>query len=113
MIYVVKGPAKSGKTWLANALRNKALSTKAGALLVDEDQTGAPADLLAKLLIDMSADDAFGDKRVPVASLPWKKDPTIVFVGKKEKLLADFEVLVPGFTKKFGPVLEVKVAQVK
>lgn len=117
MITIIEGPKKSGKTALANSMRNshigKGYDEKAkayyGALLIDEDQDGEPRHLLEKIINGMAlpADGTPLDAR----HVPWKADPQVILVGKKaEKLLAEFEKLVPGFKAKIGPVKRMKLA---
>lgn len=121
MITIIEGPAKSGKTALANSMRDQHISTGGpllpdakkgwkpnGSLLVDEDQDGDPRHLLEKLLHG----DALPTDGSPVKAeqLNWKNDPQVIVVGKKqEKLLDTFEKLVPGFAKKVGPVKRLKL----
>jgi hypothetical protein len=116
MITIIEGPAKSGKSALANSLRNRhigrGLDEKAGvfhgALLIDEDQDGEPRHLLEKLIHGMALP---GDGTpVNAKEIPWKADPQVVIVGKKqEKLLDEFEKLIPGFKAKVGPVKRLKL----
>lgn len=108
MIFLIDGPAKSGKSRIANALRNDQIAKGNGALLVDETQNGAPNHLLEKLLVGgvgtlTSATDA--------AKLEWKKNCDVIVVGAKKSILADFEKLVPGFKKQFGPVVTLTTSR--
>lgn len=116
MITIIEGPAKSGKSAMANGLRDNHISKGGpftgdrpadwrpnGALLIDDGQAGEPRHLIEKLLHG-DALPADGTP-VPADQLNWKNDPQVIIVGKKqEKLLAQFEKLVPGFAKKVGPV---------
>lgn len=100
-ICIIKGPAKSGKTLIARALRNNQISNKKGALLIDEDQTGELNIQLEKII-----DGANFDAKV-WKSLPWKLDAMIITVGDKDKVLDEFEEVMPGFKEFFGPVYTV------
>jgi hypothetical protein len=120
MITIIEGPKKSGKTTLANSLRNRHIGQTEpfagqedwkphGSLLLDEDTEGEPRHLIEKLLHGgaLPADGA----PVKAASLNWKAEPSVVIVGKKqEKLLDEFEKLVPGFKVKVGPVKRLKLS---
>ena len=122
MITIIEGPRGSGKTTIANSLRNRHIgkteplgknSPKGwkphGSLLIDEEQGGEPRHLIEKLLHG----DALPADGTPVdaRSLNWKAEPSVVIVGKKqEKLLDEFEKLVPGFKAKVGPVKRLKLA---
>ena len=121
MITIIDGPPKSGKTTMANSIRNahigkggpltadrKADWKPTGLLLIDEDaqKDAEPRHLIEKLLHG----DALPEDGTPVAAskLNWKDEPSVVIVGKKqEKLLDVFEKLVPGFAKKVGPVKRI------
>lgn len=110
----ITGPKKSGKSLLANSLRNTAIGQSnpaegifKGALLVDDSQNGEPRYLLEKLILgeSLGVTPGVGDAIPRTAKdIKWKDDPLVVFVGDKIKLLAEFEKLAPGFTKMFGPV---------
>jgi len=105
MIFIIEGPAKSGKTTLANALRNSQISQKKGCLLVDEDQDGDLDILLEKIIVG----EKLGDKP-DVAKIPWKPESMIVFVNAKQSLLKDIETRVPGIIELLGPVKKVTVS---
>jgi hypothetical protein len=49
-ILVITGPSQSGKTLIANALRNDQISKGKGALLVDEETQGDVEPLLEKII---------------------------------------------------------------
>ena len=122
MITIIEGPAKSGKSALANSMRDRHIGAGGpltpdakkdwkpnGALLIDEGQDGEPRHLIEKLLHGdaLPADDS----PVKASELNWKNDPQVIIVGKKqEKLLDVFEKLVPGFEKKVGPVKRLKLS---
>lgn len=118
----IEGPAKTGKSLIANSMRNshiaqstaevrdeagKLVSPAAirGALLVDDTQAGEPRHLLEKLIIG----DALTQPR-PAKEIPWKADPLVIVVGKKAAILDEFEKLAPGFVKMFGPVTKMGTA---
>lgn len=95
----IKGPKKSGKSLLANSLRNSSIGQGKGALLVDDTQDGDPRHLLEKIIVAVPLTEPTSADKIP-----WKPDPVIVLVGDKISVLEDFEALAPGFLKKFGPV---------
>jgi hypothetical protein len=105
-IVIIKGQAKSGKTLIANALRNNQISSKKGALLIDETNDGEAKPLLEKILIGVPL-----PAEIPAdwaTKLPWKPDAMIIVVAEKQKMLDQFEAVLPGFKEKFGPVYTVK-----
>jgi hypothetical protein len=107
MIIHITGPAASGKSLLANSLRNQAISEGRGALLVDDTQDGEVRYLLEKIVAGASLGPVPGMGEAipqPAAAIPWKADPSIILVGDKIGLLGEFEALAPGFTELFGPV---------
>lgn len=113
----IEGPKKSGKSLMANAMRNTHIGQSQpeegvikGALLVDDNQTGEPRYLLEKLMDgDILGERPGVGEAIPrkVSDIKWKADVTVIFVGDKIDLLAEFEELVPGFTKAFGPVTKL------
>lgn len=107
MIFLVNGPPQSGKTFLANSLRNTALMHRHGCLMVDDTQTGELDRLIEKLLDGANLPEKVED----IEKLPWKPDPAVIFVGAKESMLRDIEARVPGFSKKFGPVCKVDISK--
>lgn len=100
-ICIIKGPAQSGKTLIARALRNNQISNKKGALLIDEDQLGELHIQLEKII------DGVPYNLKNWQSLPWKADAMIITVGDKAKVLDEFEKMMPGFKERFGPVYTV------
>ena len=105
-IVIISGAAKSGKTLIANALRNNQISSKKGAMLIDETNDGEMKPLLEKILIGIQLPAEIPDDWQ--TKLPWKPDPMIVVVAEKQKMLAEFEAILPGFKKQFGPVYTIK-----
>lgn len=103
-ITIITGPAKSGKSRLANALRNSQITNGKGALLVDDTNDGEIKPLLEKLLVGVEL-----PKKPPadLATLPWKDDPLVIVVGAKASILDEFEARLPGFKKFFGPVTTI------
>lgn len=126
-IFVIKGAAKTGKTFLANALRNTHNIQKKGpVLLLDEDTTAHPLRLLEKLLaapiplegVTIASPDGNKDKARGVVNLEdapgnavWDVDdltfkpgePLIVVVGDKGRAMLDrIEKWVPGFQARMG-----------
>ena len=105
-IVYITGPAKSGKTLLASALRNNAIALGNSALLLDEDQTGEAKPLVEKLLAGVPL-----PAQVPadLGSLPWKKNPMVIVIGGEGgKKLQEIEALLPGFMKQMGLVFRIK-----
>ena len=110
MIFHIEGPAGSGKSSIANAIRNGRIATDPtnGALIVDEKCEGEPVHLLEKLIK--------GDPLTPgtaAGKVKWKNDPTIIFVGKQIAMLDEFEELAPGVTAKLGPIRKVTISAAK
>lgn len=123
MILFIEGPAQSGKSTMANALRNFAISNKRGALMIDDHADGAIAHHVEKIIDDgeMRPKDKLGRLTDPkgdvlkesftVDEINWKADPIIVFVNSGAKRLDEIEALIPGFTKKLGPVNVVAISK--
>ncbi len=107
MIFIISGKAKTGKTEMANALRDRAISNKRGGLIVDEQTEGEDQHLLEKIIA--------GDALVPgtkADDVNWKPDSSIIVVGKHGLAkLAAFEEMVPGLKKKLGPVILVDLTK--
>jgi hypothetical protein len=134
----ITGATKTGKTNLANALRNdhigkstpyqaeikadkkngieaqpERLAVAYGALLVDDTCDGEDRYLIEKLMAGghLGEKPGVGDAIVtPVDQIVWKQEPLIIFVNEMIDKLAAFEALVPGFTAKFGPVRTLPLA---
>lgn len=81
----------------ANEIRDAQIAKGAGCLLIREDCDGHPIHLLEKIIA--------GDRLVPgvftAEQIRWKPDSVVIFIGKSEKLLDEFEQLVPGFKRIF------------
>lgn len=119
MIYVIEGPKKSGKSAMANGLRDRHIgksepfnadkpSVPYGALLLDEGQDGEPRHLIEKLLNGQAL--PADSKPVEAKKLMWKQEPMVIVVGKtNNKFLKEFEKLVPGFAEKVGPVKRLRI----
>lgn len=101
-IIVIQGPARSGKTTVANALRNNQIASKRGALLVDEANDGAPEHLLEKILRGTVLRPG-----APAAEQDWKPDCAVILVGEQAAMLEVFEALAPGFAALHGPLYRV------
>lgn len=98
-ILLIKGPPKSGKSLLANSLRNTAISQGRGAMLIDDHADGEAHIHLEKIIK--------GDRFIPgtpASEVNWKDGVTVILVNKGEDRLAEFEAICPGFTEMFGPV---------
>jgi hypothetical protein len=104
-ITLIKGASQTGKSLIANALRNNQISFKKGALLVDEACDGEPKILLEKILVGVQLPQPAPEDWA--TSLPWKPNPMIILVGDKDALLETFEEMLPGFTEAFGPVYTI------
>lgn len=107
-ITIIKGPAKSGKTELANALRNSHIGKSdpekgviKGALLIDDTCDGDLKPLIEKLL---RGDELPDEPPANLKKLNWKDDPLIILVGEKQGMLKQLEEALPGFAAFFGPV---------
>ena len=108
-IIKITGPKGSGKSLIAEALRNSQVPAKKGALLIDE-QTDTNGNLeihLEKIIIAAKFDKA------KWKDLPWKRDSMIILVGNKTSLLDEFEVMMPGFKEFFGPVSTIQMSTEK
>lgn len=104
-LVLIDGAHASGKTYIANALRNCAVSFGKGALLLDERTIGEPKELIEKLIDTVEFNPALGTAQ------PWKKDPQVVAVGPGGKAkLDELEQFLPGFTSLFGVVYRVTTA---
>lgn len=101
-IVLITGPAGSGKSLIANAMRNNQIAHGNAALLVDEGQDGDPIPLLEKII-----DGQPLTAKTPFANIPWKRDPMVILVGDKAEMLDVFEDLVPGFTAGMGETFTI------
>jgi hypothetical protein len=104
VIVIIQGPPKSGKTQLANSLRNAQISMKKGALLIDEDTQGEIKPLVEKILIGVELPPK---ENIPadLKELPWKPESMVILVGERaDSALQALEDAVPGFTAFHGPV---------
>jgi hypothetical protein len=120
-IVIIRGDKATGKTLIANALRNNQIANKRGALLVDEDQPGEIKPLLEKLLVGVplptppaDADDgarARWREDFDINALPWKAEPMVILVGGKEAVLDQFEEAAPGFKKLMGEVYVIDASK--
>jgi hypothetical protein len=119
-ITVISGPAASGKTALANTMRNTAISNGRGCLLLDETTEGEPSVLAEKIIVGeklpadvrnhFKVEAVDGEPVVArgIDAVAWKKDPLVIVVGDKGKaLLWEIEKVCPGFVAKFGPATGV------
>lgn len=104
IIHIV-GPAKSGKTTVAQALRSLHLNQHRGVLLIDEQQEAKTADLILKIMTDVPT-----GKEKSAADFRWKDDPVVILVGDQSRRLKEIEEIVPGFAKKFGKVYSISTS---
>lgn len=103
----IKGPDSGANTAMANSLRTGAISSGLGAVLVDEGHDGEARYLLEKIVAGepLGVEPGVGPAITrPAGTIPWKPDPTIVFVNDQIAMLDEFEAIAPGFTALFGPV---------
>jgi hypothetical protein len=106
-IVIIQGQPASGKTTIANALRNNAISNKRGALMVDERSDGEPRYLLEKILAGVALRPG-----EPADQQKWKPDCTVVLVGDAAAAqLDEFEALAPGFAALHGPIYSVSTGR--
>lgn len=101
-IMVIEGPAQSGKTLLANSLRNGKISSGQGALVLDNTHKDHDPTALIEKLIDT---DPLPAKVDDLTKIKWKKNPLVVVVGSDGLAkLEQIEKRLPGFKKYHGPV---------
>ena len=106
-IIIVTGPSKSGKSTIANALRNNAINYKRGALLVDETCDGETIPLLEKIIAGEPLKQG-----ATASEQNWKPESSIIIVGDDAaERLASFEEMVPGFAAFHGPVYTIKCSK--
>jgi hypothetical protein len=99
MILILKGPTKAGLE-LARFLRNVAIFQGRGALVLlrPKGEEHSLVTQIEKLLVGVKLSE-----NADINRLKFKADPLILVVGENASLLKEVEVLLPGFTKKFGP----------
>jgi hypothetical protein len=102
-IFIIQGPAMSGKSTIANALRNDAIAKGRGALLVDEKTDGEVIPLMEKIIDGVNLRPC-----APADQQAWKKDPCVVLVGNRLGMLDKFEEMAPGFRERLGPIYVVR-----
>lgn len=108
-IVIIKGKPETGKTLIANALRNNQISNKHGALLIDEGSEGDTDILLEKIIVGVN---------VPVEApkdlkdIPWKPNAMVILIGEKVEMLDVFEARLPGFKKHFAPIYTIDTAKI-
>lgn len=108
-IVIIEGPAKSGKSTIAAALRNAQISTGKGALLVDENSDGETAPLLEKIIVGVNLPEEPGENWAK--TIPFKPDSMVILVGNSKSKLEVFEGVLPGFAEVFGPVWTIKTGE--
>lgn len=104
-IFHITGPSKSGKTFIANALRNSQVGQAKGALMVDEGNDGGAKELLEKIIVGVPLVPGVSAKEIP-----WKPESIIIFVNDSISRLEEFKALVPDIEQHFGPVIKVQLA---
>jgi len=85
----------------ANTLRNSAISGGRGALIMRAGEKAEARYLLEKIIVA----EIFQQGKKTVDEIPWKPKPDIIFVNEGISRLTEFEKLVPGFQRKFGPTV--------
>ena len=98
-IIVINGPSKAANRLMGDSLRNTAISSGGGALLIDDHMDGEARHHLEKIIA--------GDKFIEgteAGKVNWKSRAAVVLIGKAEKRIDEFEAICPGFTKQLGPV---------
>lgn len=103
-IFIIQGPPKSGKSTIANALRNSQITAGCGALLIDEDQDGDARPLIEKLISGAMVPD---EPPTDLKTIPWKKNPMVIVIGKKEATLKELDAVLPGFINFMGPIRRI------
>jgi len=107
-IVIIKGAPKTGKSLIANALRNDHIAKGCGTLLIDEQNDAGMDVLVEKLLVgDKMPKEAPKD----LSSLPWKKTPMVIVVGDKTAVLDAIEAALPGFKALMGPVYYIETVK--
>jgi hypothetical protein len=110
-VIIIRGPAKSGKTTIAQALRSAHINKRCGVLLIDEDNDGAVKPLIEKLLAGVELPQP---PPADLSTLPWKPDPLVIIVGDASELRwLEIESAVPGFWRFMAPVYSVTTAMVE
>lgn len=103
-IVLISGPEKSGKSTIANALRNDAIRKGKGCLLYDDHSTGELPAHFEKIV----AGGKNFDSKKPFSEQQWKSDPQIVLVGDVgNAFYMHCTAQFTGFKEFFGPVYRV------
>jgi len=102
-IYHIKGTDAKRAEATANMLRNTAINEGRGALIMRNGEKAEAKYLLEKIIVA----EPFMQGKKPVDQIPWKPKSDVIFVNDGIGRLAEFEKLIPGFTKKFGPITEL------
>jgi hypothetical protein len=122
MIIIVRGPKEKAE-YHVKGIRSNQISEGKGCLVVikphaDEHKVEHQIEkLLAgqklfpgeKLLVGESHSTLTRQAPKDLEELNWKKEPVVIVYGHDEKVLEDFEDVLPGFKKFFGPVSEITV----
>ena len=97
-IIVINGGDKAATSFLANSLRNTAIGSGCGALLINDSKDGEAKHLLEKIIDG----DVFVEG-TPAEEVRWKNDPKIILVNSGADRLPELDAICPGFSEKFGP----------
>jgi hypothetical protein len=103
-IVIIKGKPETGKTLIANALRNNQINNKHGALLIDELSEGDTDILLEKIIVGVNVPT---EAPKDLNEIPWKPNAMVILIGEKSDMLDVFEERLPGFKKHFSPIYTI------
>lgn len=96
-----------GTSWQQRAaaqyLRSKQVDAGKGCTIILQDEQHPLVGQLEKIVSGMPLHAG-----MKLEEIPWKPDPLIILVGEGN-WLARVERHLPGFTEKFGPVVELPV----
>jgi hypothetical protein len=122
MIVIVRGPRDKAQPHL-EAIRSVQIGKGCGCLLLNEPDgddhkvehqiekllVGEKLIKGERLLVGESHRTDTWEAPKDLSKLKWKKDPMVLLYGHDEKVLDQFEKLLPGFKKLLGPVSEITV----
>lgn len=110
MIIHLVGPVSDATTLIANSLRNSQVGQAKGGLLVHDGAGGEPLHLIEKLVAgDPELPPAPLIAGTPAEKINWKREPMVILVNDRIKLLDEFEAIAPGFVEQLGPITKLIV----